>query len=142
MKLASETSLWPRGHTKAFKGKADLRRRLRDVEQQLRVLNRGMRQLKDQTRQVRGRFALETCVKHRRESLSLRWRYRLGWNATWERDVEPALAMFPVELQRWYRQVNGTAAIMNVRERCLRYERAALTKLLAQLREQPGNRDT
>jgi hypothetical protein len=95
-----------------------------------------MRQLKDQTRQVRGRhFALATYVKHRRESVLLGWRYVLGWNATWERDVEPSLGMFPVELQTWYRRVNMAAAILNVQERCLRYERLALKKLLLRLRE-------
>lgn len=131
-----QTALLPWGSTKAFKGKGDLRRRLREVEQQLIVLNRRMRQLKEHTRQVRGRhFALATYVKHRRESVLLGWRHVLGWNATWERDVEPSLEMFPVELQTWYRRVNMAAAILNVQERCLRYERLALRKLLQRLRE-------
>ena len=113
-----------------------MRRRVRDVEQQLTVLNRRMRQLKEQTRQVRGwHFALQACVKHGRESVTLRWRYRLGWNAMWERDIEPSLGMFPVELQTWYRRANMAAAILNVQERCLRYERLALKRLLERLRE-------
>ena len=136
MNRAIQPALQPPGCTKAFKGKGEVRRRLRDVEQQLTVLNRRMRQLKDQTRQVRGRrFALATFVKHGRQSVGLRWRYLLGWHATWERDIEPELGMFPVELQTWYRRVNMAAAILNVQERCLRYERLALKRLLERLRE-------
>lgn len=134
MSSGSQSALQPRGCTKAFKGKGDLRRRLHDVEQQLAVLQRRMRQLKEETRAVRGRvFALETYVKHGSETVTLRWRLLVGKHAIWERDIEPLLGGFPAELQAWYRRANVTAVILNVQERCLRYERLALRRLLDRL---------
>lgn len=126
----------PRSCTKAFKGKGELRQRLHEVERQLTVLHGCMRQLKDQTRSVRGRlFALETYVKHGSGAVTLRWRMLVGKHALWERDVEPALADFPADMQAWYRRANVAAAILNVQERCLRYEGVALRKLLMRLNE-------
>ncbi len=129
-------ALQPRGCTKAFKGKGDLRRRMHEVEQQLTVLHRRMRQLKDETRAIRGRvFGLETYVRNGREAMMLRWRYLMGRHAIWGRDIEPSLESFPEEVQAWYRRANVASAILNVQERCLRYERVAMQRLLDRLRE-------
>ena len=134
--MGDQERLLPAGSTKAFKGKGELRRRLREVEQQLLLRLRLMRELSDRTRRVRGRtFALALYAKHRRQSVSLGWRYVLGWNATWERDIEPELGRFPVELQVWYHDVNRAALILNAEERCLRYERETLKKLLDRLQQ-------
>src|SRR5687767_8152114 len=124
MTMGTHEALPPNGGTKAFKGKGDVRRRMREVEQQLTVLHHLMRQLKDQTRAVRGRvFALEVDERPRREWVLLRWRYLLGQHALWARDIGPSLVAFPEGLQTWYRHVNMTASILNAQERCLRYER-------------------
>ena len=136
MKVRAQIALQPRGCTKPFKGKGDLRRRMHDVERQLAVLHQRMRQLKDETRAIRGRvFALETYIKHGRASLMLRWRYTVGRHAIWERDILPSLDRFPAELRAWYRRANVASTILNVQERCLRYERVALQGLLERLRE-------
>ena len=120
---------------KPFKGKGELRRRLHDVEQQLTAVHGSMRQFKDQSRDIRGRtFALETHIRNGPESLMLRWRNLAGPHAIWERDIEPSLGGFPVELQAWYRRANVAAVVLNVQERCLRYERSALQRLLERLR--------
>jgi hypothetical protein len=92
-----------------------------------------MRQLKEESRAIRGRiFGLHTYVRN--GSVELRWRYLTGRHAIWERDIEPSLARFPVELQAWYRRANVASGILNVQERCLRYERSALQRLLEWLR--------
>ncbi len=131
-----EAPLHPRRCTKAFKGKGELRQRLHEVERQLDVLRRRMGQMKDQTRSVRGRlFALETYVKRGAGAMNLRWRLVVGKHALWERDIEPALAGFPADMQAWYRRAHVAALILNVQERCLRYEAVALGKLLLRLRE-------
>ncbi len=120
---------------KPFKGKGEVRRRLHDVEQQLSAVHRSMRQFKDESRAIRGRtFALETYVRNGPESLMIRWRYMAGRHAIWERDIEPSLGGFPAELQAWYRKANVASVILNVQERCLRYERSALQRLLEWLR--------
>jgi hypothetical protein len=134
--MTEGTRASPRRCTKAFKGKGELRQRLHEVERQLEVLRRRMRQLKDQTRSVRGRlFALETYVKRGAAAMNLRWRLAVGKHALWERDIEPALDGFPADMQAWYRRTNVAALILNVQERCLRYEAVALGKLLLRLRE-------
>lgn len=120
---------------KPFKGKGEVRRRLHDVEQQLTAVRRSMRQFKDESRAIRGRtFALETYVRNGPESLMIRWRYLTGRHAIWERDIEPSLGGFPAELQAWYRRANVASVVLNVQERCLRYERSALQRLLEWLR--------
>jgi hypothetical protein len=109
---------------------------MHDVEQQMAVLHRRMRQLKDETRAIPGRvFALETYARNGRDALALRWRYLAGRHAIWERDIEPSLDRFPAELRAWYRRANVASVILNVQERCLRYERAALEELLGRLCE-------
>jgi hypothetical protein len=108
---------------------------MHDVEQQLTAVHRSMRQLKDGSRAIRGRtFALETYVRNGPDSLMLRWRYLAGRHAIWERDIEPSLRGFPAELQAWYRRANVAIVVLNVQERCLRYERSALQRLLDWLR--------
>ena len=62
-------------------------------------------------------------------------RYLAGRHAIWERDILPSLDRFPAELRAWYRRANVASAILNVQERCLRYERVALQGLLERLRE-------
>ena len=120
---------------KPFKGKGEVRRRLHDVDQQLRAVHRSMRQFKDESRAIRGRtFALETYVRNGPGSLMIRWRYLTGRHAIWERDIEPSLGGFPAELQAWYRRTNVASVVLNVQERCLRYERSALQRLLEWLR--------
>lgn len=120
---------------KPFKGKGELRRRLHDVEQQLAGVHRTMRQLKGESHAIRGRtFGLETHIRNGPESLMLRWRHLAGRHAIWERDIEPSLVGFPVELQAWYRRANVASVVLNVQERCLRYERSALQRLLEWLR--------
>lgn len=120
---------------KAFKGKGELRRRMHDVEQQLAAVHRRMRQFKGESHAIRGRtFGLETEIRNGPESLMLRWRFSAGRHAIWERDIEPMLASFPMELQAWYRRANVASVILNVQERCLRYERSALQRLLDWLR--------
>ena len=120
---------------KPFKGKGELRRRMHDVEQQLAAVHRSMRHLKDESRAIRGgTFALEKYVRNRPESLMLRWRYLSGRHAIWGRDIEPSLGGFPEQLQAWYRKANVASVILNVQERCLRYERSALQRLLEWLR--------
>jgi len=122
------------GGTKGFKGKGDARRRMREVEHQLNAVRRRMWELKHQTRAIRGRvFALEMDERPRREWVLLRWRYLLGGHAIWERDIEPQIAGFPEALQAWYRGVNTETLMLNVQERCLRYERRALRGLLRRL---------
>lgn len=129
-------AMLPSGGTKGFKGKGDPRWRMREVGQQIAVVRRRMHELKEQTRAVpRRSFALEMDVRRRREWVLLRWRWMLGQHATWERDIEPRLEWFPAELQTWYRHVNMETVILNVQERCLRYERRALRKLLRSLQE-------
>ena len=104
---------------------------MHDVEQQLAGVHRTMRQLKDESHAIRSRtFALETQVRNGPESLMLRWRYLAGRHAVWQRDIEPSLDRFPAELRAWYRTVNVASVILNVQERCLRYERSALQRLL------------
>ena len=104
---------------------------MHEVEQQLTALHQRMRQLKEETRAIRGSvFALETYFRHGRGATLLRWRYLVGRHAIWERDIEPSLRGFPEELQAWYRKANGASVILNVHERCLRYERSALQRLL------------
>ena len=61
--------------------------------------------------------------------------FTLGGHAIWERDIEPQIAGFPEALQAWYRDVNTETLMLNVQERCLRYERRALKKLLERLRQ-------
>lgn len=108
---------------------------MHDVEQQLAAVHRRMRQFKDESHAIRGRtFALETQIRNGRESLMLRWRLLVGRHAIWERDIEPSLGGFPAELQAWYRRANVTSVVLNVQERCLRYERSALQRLLEWLR--------
>ena len=120
---------------KPFKGKGELRRRMNDVERELAGVHRTMRQLKDESRAIRGRtFALDTHIRNGPESLMLRWRYLAGPHAVWERDIEPSLGAFPEQLQAWYRRANVASVILNVQERCLRYERSALQRLLEWLR--------
>lgn len=118
---------------KPFKGKGDVRRRAHDVEQQLTAIHGRMRRLKEESRAIRGRiFGLDTYVRN--GSVELRWRYLAGRHAIWKRDIESALAGFPAELQAWYRKANVAGVILNVQERCLRYERSALQRLLEWLR--------
>lgn len=120
---------------KPFKGKGEVRRRLHDVDQQLRAVHRSMRQFKDESCAIRGRtFALGTYVRNGPDSLMIRWRYLTGRHAIWERDIEPSLGGFPAELQAWYRRTNVASVVLNVQERCLRYERSALQRLLEWLR--------
>jgi hypothetical protein len=64
----------------------------------------------------------------------IRWRYLTGRHAIWERDIEPSLGGFPEQLRAWYRRTNVASVILNVQERCLRYERSALQRLLEWLR--------
>ena len=135
MKAGSGAALQLRGCTKAFKGKGGLRQRMHEVEQQLAAVHRQMRRLKDDSRTIRGKvFALETYVRHGGEAVMLRWRYLVGRHAIWERDIQPSLDRFPAELQAWYRRANVASVILNVQERCLRYERSALQRLLEWLR--------
>ena len=118
---------------KPFKGKGDVRRRAHDVEQHLTAIHGYMRRLKQESRAIRGRiFGLDTYARN--GSVELRWRYLAGRHAIWKRDIEPSLASFPAELQAWYRRANVASAILNVQERCLRYERSALQRLLGWLR--------
>lgn len=139
MNAGPGTALPPRGGLKPFKGKGDVYRRVHDVEQELIVVQRQMRQLKRESRTIRGKvFALDTDVKHRRRSVMLRWRYLGGRHAVWKRDIEPSLASFPRELQAWYRKANVATVILNVQEQCLRYERSALQRLLERLRASGG----
>ena len=108
---------------------------MHEVEQQLTALHQRMRQLKEETRAIRGSvFALETYFRHGRGATLLRWRYLVGRHAIWERDIEPSLGSFPAGLQAWYRRTNVASVILNVQERCLRYERSALRRLLEWLR--------
>lgn len=108
---------------------------MHDVEQQLAGVHGTMRRLKDESHAIRGRtFALETHIRNGPDSLMLRWRYVAGRHAVWQRDIEPSLGGFPAQLQVWYRRVNVASVVLNVQERCLRYERSALQRLLAWLR--------
>ena len=108
---------------------------MHDVEQQLAAVHRRMRQFKGESHAIRGRtFGLETEIRNGPESLMLRWRFSAGRHAIWGRDIEPMLAGFPMELQAWYRRANVASVILNVQERCLRYERSALQRLLEWLR--------
>ena len=108
---------------------------MHDVEQQLAGVHRTMRHLKGESHAIRGKtFALETHTRSGPESLMLRWRCLAGPYAVWERDIEPSLGGFPSELQAWYRKANVASVILNVQERCLRYERSALQRLLEWLR--------
>ena len=114
---------------KPFKGKGEVRQRAHVVEQQLTAIHGYMRRLKQESRAIRGRiFGLDTYARN--GSVELRWRYQAGRHAIWKRDIEPSLTGFPVELQAWYRRANVASAILNVQERCLRYERSALQRLL------------
>ena len=124
---------------KPFKGKGELRQRMHDVEQQLAGVHRSMRQLKSESNAIRSKtFALETHPRSGPQSLMLRWRCLAGPYAVWERDIEPSLGDFPEQLQAWYRRANVASVILNVQERCLRYERSALQRLLERLRASGG----
>ena len=108
---------------------------MHDLEQQLAGVHKTMRHLRSESHAIRGKtFALETHPRSGPESLMLRWRSLAGPYAVWERDIEPSLRGFPAELQAWYRKANVASVILNVQERCLRYERSALQRLLEWLR--------
>src|SRR5262245_43001449 len=116
---------------KAFKGKGALRQRLRKSAALRVAVHERMRQLVMDTKNIRARqFALEVYTPRADSARRLRWRLVLGKHALWRRDIVPLLAMFPVELQRWYRDLHNEVMLLNVEERCLRHLERALQRLL------------
>ena len=126
----------PTGSAKAFKGKGEPGRRVRQIEVDLGFLERRMRQLVAETRGLRGRqFGLNFCRKGANGARRLRWRMTAGNDVVWARDILPLVSTFPVELRSWYSNVNTEAQLLNAEEQVLRFARKTYRRLFERVRE-------